>query len=66
MQDTLKTPCVQICKINAKTKRCKGCLRTIYQIQYWRRYTDFERDQIMIQLSEERRQIKDPLIIRFE
>ena len=48
------------------TKRCKGCLRTIYQIQYWRRYTDFERDQIMIQLSEERRQIKDPLIIRFE
>lgn len=43
----IKTPCIQVCAIDAASGLCLGCLRTLAEIADWSRLTDAERDRIM-------------------
>jgi predicted Fe-S protein YdhL (DUF1289 family) len=43
----MKTPCINVCKINPQTKLCDGCGRTIDEISYWSKYSDSERATII-------------------
>ena len=45
------TPCIQICKIDKYTERCKGCGRTREQISKWSTYSDNTRKLIMEELD---------------
>ena len=38
--ETVKSPCVNICKMDARTGWCEGCLRTLDEIIAWSRLPD--------------------------
>jgi predicted Fe-S protein YdhL (DUF1289 family) len=44
------SPCVNVCRIDAATRRCRGCARTIDEIARWTALSDAERDRIMAEL----------------
>lgn len=46
----MKSPCIQVCFLNPDTGLCLGCNRSIEEIEYWTRYNDKKRDEIMAQL----------------
>lgn len=48
------TPCVQICRINPKTRLCEGCGRTLSEIQNWLKMPATDREFVMSQLEERR------------
>lgn len=35
MSDTVPSPCINVCRMNAATGWCEGCLRTIDEIAAW-------------------------------
>jgi predicted Fe-S protein YdhL (DUF1289 family) len=48
------SPCVNVCRIEPATRRCRGCARTIDEIARWTAMTDAERDRILADLTERR------------
>jgi len=50
------TPCISICQIEKETRICKGCGRSIEEIQQWSRYTDDERMVVMKRLNYDNRE----------
>ncbi len=46
----VKSPCVDICTIDAETGFCEGCKRTIDEIAGWPMYSDPERQSVLDQL----------------
>ena len=46
----MKSPCINICQIDAKSGLCIGCLRTLDEIASWAGYTDAKRSQILAEL----------------
>lgn len=50
MHAPIVTPCVKVCQIDAESRLCRGCLRSIDEIAAWWDYTDAERRQIMASL----------------
>jgi predicted Fe-S protein YdhL (DUF1289 family) len=35
MNDSVPSPCINVCRMNAATGWCEGCLRTIDEIAAW-------------------------------
>jgi predicted Fe-S protein YdhL (DUF1289 family) len=50
----IASPCVNVCRIDAATRRCLGCARTIDEIAAWTRLTDAERNRIVTDLPRRR------------
>ena len=50
------SPCVNVCRIEPATRRCRGCARTIDEIARWTALTDAERDSILADLPGRRPQ----------
>ena len=48
----LTSPCVGVCQINAKTKYCLGCWRTLREVAHWSRYTDEEKRTVLVALRD--------------
>ena len=46
----IETPCIKVCVIDAKTRLCTGCLRTIDEIGAWSTLSSAERRRIMNEL----------------
>jgi predicted Fe-S protein YdhL (DUF1289 family) len=46
----METPCVNVCTLDTRTRRCLGCGRTIEEIAAWSRMSDAERRRIMAEL----------------
>lgn len=44
------TPCIGTCKIDAGTRLCEGCLRSIDEITAWAALTPSQRRAIMAEL----------------
>ncbi len=44
---TIPSPCIQVCKIDAETGLCRGCLRTVPEIKAWKTAGDAEREAIL-------------------
>ncbi|MGC2411141.1 MAG: DUF1289 domain-containing protein [Stellaceae bacterium] len=44
------SPCLGICLMDPKTRRCRGCLRTIEEIRDWYRATPAEQRAILKRL----------------
>jgi hypothetical protein len=47
----IESPCVKICTLDARNGLCLGCGRTIDEIARWTAMSDFERRQVMNELS---------------
>lgn len=52
---TVSSPCVSICRIDAATGWCEGCLRTIDEIAQWSSYSDEQKRTVLAQLEARRR-----------
>jgi predicted Fe-S protein YdhL (DUF1289 family) len=47
---TIETPCEQICIVDPPSGLCRGCGRSLAEIERWTAYSDGERSRIMDQL----------------
>ena len=48
----IPSPCVGVCQINASTKYCLGCWRTLIEVAHWSRYSNDEKESLMEELTE--------------
>ena len=52
MSQTLSTPCVSVCTLDAAGRLCLGCGRTLEEIGAWSTLGENERRAIMARLSQ--------------
>jgi len=52
------SPCISVCRIEASSGLCEGCLRTLDEIAQWGAMTDEERRAVW-QAIDERRATRD-------
>ena len=50
----IESPCVGECVIDAASRYCRGCYRTLDEISFWVRYTPEVRKRVMQQLQARR------------
>lgn len=50
--ESIKTPCIGICKLDIGGIRCIGCGRSTAHLEAWSLYTDEERQEIMDSINE--------------
>jgi predicted Fe-S protein YdhL (DUF1289 family) len=48
---TTPSPCINICRMDAATGYCEGCLRTIDEIACWSGYTDEDKLAVLAKLA---------------
>jgi len=48
----IQTPCINVCKIDPRTRLCEGCGRTLDEIARWGSMSDAERTRVMSALPE--------------
>jgi hypothetical protein len=46
----IESPCVNICTLDARTRACLGCGRTIDEIARWSTMTPADRSRVMSEL----------------
>jgi predicted Fe-S protein YdhL (DUF1289 family) len=46
----IETPCEKICIVDQPSGLCRGCGRSIAEIECWMAYSDGERSRIMTEL----------------
>jgi predicted Fe-S protein YdhL (DUF1289 family) len=51
---TVPSPCINVCRMNAATGLCEGCLRTIDEIAAWGGMPDAARRAVWKQLHQRR------------
>jgi predicted Fe-S protein YdhL (DUF1289 family) len=50
LQDMIQTPCINICTIDARSRLCMGCGRTLDEVAGWSRFTPERRAAVMAEL----------------
>ena len=53
--DAVASPCINVCRIDARTGWCEGCRRTIDEIAAWGGMADEGRLEVLARLDERRR-----------
>jgi predicted Fe-S protein YdhL (DUF1289 family) len=51
-EQKISSPCVGVCQINAKTKLCLGCWRTLREVAHWSRYSVEEKLLVLDSLGQ--------------
>lgn len=46
----VESPCINVCRMNPRTRLCDGCARTLREIGSWGQLTREERQAVMAQL----------------
>jgi predicted Fe-S protein YdhL (DUF1289 family) len=54
MQRPIRSPCINVCVVDAVTGLCTGCYRTLAEIAGWTAMTEAERARIMRELPSRR------------
>jgi predicted Fe-S protein YdhL (DUF1289 family) len=49
--DDVPSPCVEVCRMDARTGYCEGCLRTIDEIAGWSQFSADEKRGVLAQLD---------------
>ncbi|MBU1362319.1 MAG: DUF1289 domain-containing protein [Gammaproteobacteria bacterium] len=52
----ITSPCINICKMDARNGLCQGCLRTIDEITAWSRLDDAGQQHILAKVARRRRE----------
>jgi predicted Fe-S protein YdhL (DUF1289 family) len=58
MQQPIRSPCINVCVIDAGTGLCAGCARSLAEIAGWAAMTETERGRIMRELPSRRVGVK--------
>lgn len=59
-EPAVKSPCINVCKMNAETGLCVGCARTLDEIARWSQAPDAEKRLILAQLPARRALLPTP------
>lgn len=51
-QEQVASPCINVCRIDAKSGYCEGCLRTLEEISAWRDSSNEERREVLARVAE--------------
>lgn len=54
-EEYVVSPCISVCSIDAATKMCIGCLRTLKEIGAWRTMTATEKKTVVAACNERAR-----------
>lgn len=46
----IETPCIKVCMLDARSRLCLGCGRTVDEIARWTTMSDAERAHVMAEL----------------
>ncbi len=46
----IPSPCVGVCQIDARTKFCLGCFRTLKEVARWSRFAEEEKRAVVAEL----------------
>ena len=49
---SIETPCEKICILDRPSGLCRGCGRSLVEIERWSAYSDDERARVMVELPE--------------
>ena len=52
----IASPCINVCKMDARSGLCTGCLRTIDEITVWSRLDDRRRLAVLAAVAQRRQQ----------
>ena len=52
--DDVKSPCINVCKMSARTGFCEGCFRTIEEIAGWSQFSAEEKRALVARLPARR------------
>ena len=61
----IKTPCIKLCVVDGESGLCMGCYRKLSEVAAWGRFSDAEREAIMLTLSERRSLIRPEKLAMF-
>ncbi|OGA92354.1 MAG: hypothetical protein A3G27_05920 [Betaproteobacteria bacterium RIFCSPLOWO2_12_FULL_66_14] len=53
----IASPCTKVCVMDAGTRYCRGCARTIGEIARWGEMSDAERNAVLAQLPARRSEV---------
>ena len=54
----VKSPCVEVCRMDPAEDVCVGCWRTLDEIARWRDMNDAQREVVLFALAKRRRDAK--------
>lgn len=54
MKESVPSPCIAVCSIDADTGYCKGCYRTMDEVKDWLVYSDDTKRETWTMLEERR------------
>jgi uncharacterized protein len=60
MTAPVKSPCINVCRMDPATGLCEGCLRTLDEIARWAQTTDDDRRRILAWVEQRRAAGFDP------
>jgi uncharacterized protein len=52
--DVVTSPCINVCKMDARTGWCEGCLRTLDEIAVWSALSDTDKRAVVAELAQRR------------
>ena len=61
----VKTPCIKLCIVDGESGLCMGCYRKLSEVAAWGRYSDDEREAIMVTLPARRTLIRPEKLAMF-
>jgi hypothetical protein len=61
----IASPCLKVCMVDGRSRHCVGCYRTLPEIARWSRYTDAEREEIMLALPAREGRVRAEMAERF-
>jgi uncharacterized protein len=50
--EAVASPCNKVCRIDARTGWCEGCLRTLHEIGAWSQLDDADKRDVVEQLAQ--------------
>ena len=54
---SIASPCIDVCRMDAKSGLCEGCLRTVDEIFGWAAATDAQKTHILAAVAQRRARI---------
>ena len=54
-EEVVLSPCISVCDVDERSGYCKGCFRTLEEIECWTIYTNEEKREVRAQLAPRRR-----------
>jgi uncharacterized protein len=59
LDEGVPSPCIDVCRMDARTGLCEGCLRTLDEIAAWAALTDAMKREVLANIEARRAALAD-------